>query len=71
MKNETQKKLILHWLESGKTITQLQALQLFGCFRLSARILELKDEGHMIKNLWLVTLSSKKCARYKLITERL
>lgn len=36
------------YLESGNQITPLQALKKFGCFRLAARIRDLKDEGMTI-----------------------
>ena len=39
---ENQRKKILNYLQSGKGLTALDALQKFGCFRLSARIHELK-----------------------------
>lgn len=39
---------ILKHLQSGKRITTMQAFEKFGCTRLSARILELKREGHSI-----------------------
>jgi hypothetical protein len=41
----TQKDKIKAHLESGKSITPLEALNLFGCFRLASRISELKREG--------------------------
>lgn len=37
--------LILIHLQSGKTINPLQALILYGCYRLSARIYDLKKAG--------------------------
>jgi hypothetical protein len=37
--------MVLQYLKSGKTLTPLDALYNFGCFRLSARIYELKDSG--------------------------
>jgi len=43
MKN--QKDQILNHLKEGKQITPIEALDAFGCFRLSARIYELKDSG--------------------------
>ena len=46
---------ILAWLESGRTLTTLQALELFGCIRLGARISELRSRGHNIKTDWMVT----------------
>jgi len=33
------------WLESGKTLTSIDALERFGCFRLAARIDDLRREG--------------------------
>lgn len=46
---ETQNKLIRQYLESGKVITPLDALYKFGCFRLSARIYDLRSEGMNIE----------------------
>lgn len=40
---------ILNALESGKKLTPIDALEDFGCFRLGARIHELKKEGYPIK----------------------
>ena len=37
---------ILAHLQEGKSLTSLQALRLFGCNRLAARIRDLKDAGH-------------------------
>lgn len=37
--------MILSHLKTGKILTPIDALDLFGCFRLSARIYELKDMG--------------------------
>lgn len=39
---------ILDWLQSGHGLTAAQALRLFGCFRLAARIAELRRAGHAI-----------------------
>ncbi|NTE96722.1 helix-turn-helix domain-containing protein [Agrobacterium tumefaciens] len=46
--NPTQAKLILKWLQSGNRITPTQALNKFGCFRLGARIYDLRRDGHNI-----------------------
>jgi len=54
---------ILAHLKSGKRITPMDALGLFGCFRLSARILDLKDEGHAIKKE-IVHNNGKRFAEY-------
>jgi len=46
---ESQNKNILKYLQSGKSLTPLEALRLFGCFRLGGRIYDLKKAGHPIK----------------------
>lgn len=46
----SQKQLILEHLMNGHSITPLEALDLFKCFRLGARIWDLKKDGHDIKS---------------------
>lgn len=46
---ETQNANILAHLKAGKNITAIDALNLFGCFRLSARIYELRNRGYQIE----------------------
>lgn len=36
-------------LGNGKAITPMQALRLYGCFRLAAVIFKLKEEGFLIE----------------------
>ncbi len=62
---QTQSKKILSYLSSGRSLTPLTALKLFGCFRLSARIFDLKEAGHKIVNIG-ETNDKKTFARYKL-----
>lgn len=50
-------------LVSGKTLTGLEALKLFGCYRLSARIQNLRDEGLNIKTI-MVEDGKKRYAKY-------
>ena len=45
----TQKERILNYLKEHKTITQLEAINVFWDWRLSAKIYQLKKEGHPIK----------------------
>lgn len=40
---------ILEWLETHDGITQAQAVSYFECYRLSARIYDLKEDGHDIR----------------------
>jgi len=42
---ETQNAQILHHLKQGKTISPVEALNKFGCFRLAGRIFDLKKDG--------------------------
>ena len=46
--SESQNKQILDYLEIGNKITPLEALNNFGCFRLSSRIFDLRQKGHNI-----------------------
>lgn len=41
----TQKAQIREYLNNGNRITPLEALDMFGCFRLAAVIFELREEG--------------------------
>ena len=41
----SQNSRILRHLMMGKTLNPLQALNLFGCFRLASRICDIKKEG--------------------------
>jgi hypothetical protein len=61
MKSQNQK-ILLH-LKKGKKITPLEALNKFGCLRLSGRIFDLKEDGHDIK-MKMVVRNSKRVAQY-------
>ncbi len=56
---------ILAWLKRGRTITPLQALDKFGCFRLGARIYNLRQDGYNITKKF-VKVNGKTFAKYKL-----
>ena len=45
----SQNERILRYFKSGGTLTSLEALELFGCMRLGARVFDLKREGHDIR----------------------
>ena len=62
----TQNAQILAHLKTGKRITPLDALREFGCFRLGARVFELKAEGHNILKEMIETDSGKRVAEYRL-----
>jgi len=63
----TQREKILKWLLSGKTITSLQAILRFGCLRLSARIFEIRDMGHVIQTKSVKTPTGVVVTQYSLI----
>lgn len=60
----SQKTAILTYLKKKGKITPLDALRLFGCFRLSARIKNLREEGHNITTI-IVTKNNKRFAQYE------
>jgi hypothetical protein len=62
---ESQSKMILAHLKKGQAITPIEALQLYGCFRLGARIWDLKGAGHRIRTD-IVTVGKKRFASYSL-----
>ena len=62
---DSQNALIKGWLLNGKSITPMEALNMFGCFRLSARIANLREEGLAVVTD-MVTINDKRVARYYL-----
>jgi len=65
---ESQNKMILRHLTQGNSITPIDALNLFGCFRLSARVHDLKADGHNIKTD-RIARGNKRYAQYTLIKD--
>lgn len=65
MDRKSQNEEILAWLQSGRSITPLEALEKFGCFRLGGRIHELRAAGHPIVTD-MVTKNGKHFAEYRL-----
>lgn len=65
MKTKSQAQRILEYLQLGNGITPLEALNLFGCFRLSARIADIKKQGYPVVTE-VVSVNSKRVARYHL-----
>jgi hypothetical protein len=53
MKTENQSQAILRHMRSGYEITALEALKLFNCMRLAARINDIKDMGIDIADRWI------------------
>lgn len=61
---------ILDYLRTGKAITPLEALNHFGCFRLGARIYEIKKLGYKVKTE-IERQGDKHWAKYSLLKETL
>lgn len=61
----SQSDMILAHLQSGCSITPMEALREFGCFRLAARIKEIRDAGHDVEMV-LEGDGEKNWARYSL-----
>ena len=62
----SQNKQIADYLNTGKKLTTLDALTKFGCFRLAARISDLRNDGMNITTK-IITLDNKKqVAQYSL-----
>jgi hypothetical protein len=66
---KSQNDRILSYLSGGRSITPLEALRLFGCFRLGARIYDIQKDGHTIKRA-MVEKGGKRFAQYWLDTSR-
>lgn len=69
MSSKTQKQAILNYLKEGHSITPLDALQKFQCFRLGARIWELTHiDGFLIcKEMIKDPKTGKRYAQYTLL----
>ena len=62
---DSQCKLILNHLQTHRGITQKEAVELYGCYRLSARIYDLRDMGYKIlTNVREVTNRYGKTSRF-------
>lgn len=59
----SQKTKLLRYLQMGKSISPLKAWRIFGIYRLSGRILDLRREGHNIKTD-IIERDGKRFARY-------
>jgi hypothetical protein len=66
MTSKPQTEKILSHLMKGKGITPIDALNRFGCFRLAARIADLRRAGHRIFTD-SITKNGKTFASYKLV----
>ena len=62
----TQNAQIAAYLQAGNSITQKEAYELFGCFRLASRICDLRKRNYDISVKRVITPNGKKIAQYSL-----
>jgi len=62
---KSQVELIVEYLEEGNSLTGIEALNMFGCFRLASRINDIKKLGYDIEKR-TVKRNNKRYAEYKL-----
>ena len=61
----TQTDSIKEYLDSGNTLTSLEALKLFSCFRLASRMHDLKKSGYVFSKEMISIDGSRKVAQYR------
>jgi hypothetical protein len=64
--SQSQCNAILAYLQNGNAITGIEALRLFGCFRLPSRIHDLKQRGVKFTKKFITTDNGKRVMQYSL-----
>jgi hypothetical protein len=62
----TQNDTLLNHMMTGRSISPLEALGLYGVFRLAARVFELKGMGVDIQKVTKVDINGKQYAEYSI-----
>ena len=62
----SQSAMILNFLESGGSLTPIEALEKFQCFRLAARMNDLRNKGYVIQTEILKDDNGKSYASYSI-----
>jgi hypothetical protein len=62
----SQNKQIADYLNKGKKLTPIDALNKFGCFRLAARIADLRNDGMNIVTNTIKLENKKQVAQYSI-----
>ena len=60
---------ILSHLKAGNYITAAGAIDLFQCYRLAARIHDLREKGYKIESIWMKSPNKKRYVVYQLRPE--
>lgn len=63
---KSQNALLLAHLRTGAGITGIEALNLYGCFRLPSRINDLRKRGVAIISKFITTPSGKRVKEYRM-----
>ena len=66
----SQKNQILKHLKTGRNITSISAMALYGCFRLASRINDLRNDGHKIKTIAARDINGKSYGLYRLVGDQ-
>jgi hypothetical protein len=67
LRSESQQRMVARHLQEGKSITPLEALTMYGAFRLSAIIFDLKnEEGMDIRTDMVTDDEGRRYAKYTL-----
>lgn len=64
--SRSQTDLILEWMLAGHTITPLEALSIYGCSRLAARIADIRAKGYLVYSEFITLPNGKRVKRYNL-----
>lgn len=64
--SKSQTDRILDYMLTGKAITPLEALDLFGSSRLASRITEIKARGYLVYSEFVTTKTGKRIKQYHL-----
>lgn len=62
----SQTKQIANYLNKGRKLTPIDALNKFGCFRLASRINDLRNEGMKISTKIIKLENKKQIAQYSI-----
>lgn len=65
--SESQNAKILEYLQEGGKLTQMDALNLCGCFRLASRVYDLRERGYNIIKEMIILTNGKRVAQYSLL----
>lgn len=66
MSAQSQCDMIADYLRQGYSLTQQDALRMFGCFRLASRIHDLRERGMRINACRITTNTGKRVCEYVL-----